>query len=107
MAWSSSLRSTRIVRGVYMLQCKVRALLKARSDLWRKDIKLCWEHTSSARTVLLGLTYTLVLLYIAFCVYTLLLFGAPPACRHQLHGAVGSARLKRPCVRVCVCACVQ
>ena len=62
--------------GLSRFQVHVRSLLRAGEERRRRDIDHCWPATLPHRTTLRTFVYGATLVYIAVCVYTLLIYGA-------------------------------
>ena len=64
-----------IVKAFSCFQLKFRAMLESRAGTRQADIRGGWMHTLGPRRALIIFVYALVSLYIALCVYLLLIFG--------------------------------
>lgn len=100
-------RRVRLALGI--LQTKFRVMLSSRQEIRPRDIKGGWKITAPARAALLTLVYTLVLIYVATCVYILLIFGTIILLRAQCGLALASCAFKLfarvCCMPVCYRTC--
>lgn len=71
----SSVCPRRAEASLALLQRTFRAQLALRLEHRERDVKIAWPATAALRQAILFLVYTAALVYIAGCVYILLIYG--------------------------------